>query len=95
MIKSNIHNITHINGILFTYLYTKKFCNRHDFVNHSVELCFALLVNLFRRNEDLIRKIDCERGRRERTRSSFYMHVWNRLQRIKSVKMVVETSDKN
>ena len=95
MIKSNIHNITHINGILFTDLHTKKFCNRYDFVNHSVEVCFALLVNLFIRNEDLIRIFNCKRGRRERTKSSFYMHAWNRLQRIKSVKIVVETSDKN
>ena len=29
------------------------------------------------------------------TKSSFYMHIWNRLQRIKSIKMVVETSDKD
>ena len=78
-----------MNGILFTDLHTKKFCNRYDFVNHSVEVCFALLVNLFRRNEDLIRIFNCEPGRRERTRSSFYMHVWNPLQRIKSVKIVV------
>ena len=49
----------------------------------------------FRMNEDLIRIINCERGRRERTRSSFYMHIWNSLQRIKSLKMVVDTSDKN
>ena len=64
-------------------------------MNSSVEECFTMLVNLFRRNEDLIRIINCERGRRERTRSPFYMHVWNPLQRIKSVKIVVETSDKN
>merc|ERR1719154_660041 len=95
MIKSNILNITHINGILFTNMCTKKFCNRHDFMNHSVEVCFALLVNLYRRNEDLLRIINCERGHQERTRSSFYMYVWNSLQRIKSVKVVVETLNKN
>ena len=39
------------------------------------------LVNLFRRNKDLIRIFNCERGRRERTRSSFYMHVWNPLKK--------------
>ena len=60
-----------------------------------MKYCIAFLVNLFRINEDLIRIINCERGRRERTNSSFYKHTWNRLQRIKSVKMVVETSDKN
>ena len=60
-----------------------------------MKYCLAFLVIIFRLNEDLIRIIDCERGRRERPRSSFYVHVWNRLQRIKSVKMVAETSDKN
>ena len=64
-------------------------------MKNLVKYCFAFLVNLFRVNEDLIRIINCERGRRERTRSSFYMHTWNRLQCIKSVKMVVETSDEN
>ena len=56
-----------------------------------------LLFNLSRVNEDLNRIINCERGRREQTRSSFYiyMHIWNRLLRIKSVKLDVETSDKN
>ena len=58
MIMSNIHNRTPKNGILFTDLCTKHFCNRHDFMNHSVEICFATLVNLFRRNEDLIRIIN-------------------------------------
>ena len=88
MIKSNIHNKMHINGILFTDLCTKKICNRHDFMNHSVEVCFAVLINIFRINEDLIIAS-------ERMSSSFYKHVWNRLQRIKSFKMVVESSDKN
>ena len=62
-------------------------------------LSFLILAfsSLFRINEDLIRIINCERGRRRRPRwaprRSFYMH--NRQQLIKSLKMVVETSDKN
>ena len=60
MIKSNIHNGTLKNGILFTYLCTEDFCNRHDFMIHSVEVYFTVLVNLFRKNEDLIRIINYE-----------------------------------
>ena len=93
MMISNIHNRTPKCGILFTDLCTKSFFNWHDFMKDLVVdllLCFAILVNLFRINEDLIRIINCERRR-----SSFYMYIWNRLQRMKSLKMVVETWHKN
>ena len=60
MRKNNIHNRKLKNGILFTDLCTKDFCNRHDFMKHSVEVYFTVLVSLFRRNEDLIRIINYE-----------------------------------
>ena len=44
--------------------------NRHDFPNHSVEVCFAMLVNLLRRNEDLIRIINCELSQARSTKAS-------------------------
>ena len=64
-------------------------------MKNLVEILFCFFGNLFKVNEDLIRIINGERGHRERTRSSFYMHIWNRLQRIKSLKIVVESFDKN
>ena len=57
--KSNIHNRILKNGIIFTDLCTKKFCNKHDFMNHSIEVYFTVLV-FFRRYEDLIRMINYE-----------------------------------
>ena len=87
MIISNIHR-TPKNGILFTDVCTKYFFNRQDFMNHSVEVCFAILVNLFRSNEDLIRIINCElsqvrppnassRSAREVPSASIYCIVYN------------------
>ena len=60
IIKSNIHNKKLKNGILFTDLCTKNFCNRHNYIKHSVEVCFTVLVSLLRRNEDLIKIINYE-----------------------------------
>ena len=61
---SNIHNRTPKSCILFTDFCIKYLFNWHDFMNHSVVVCIAILINLFRINEELIRIINCEPGRR-------------------------------
>ena len=42
MVMSKINKRMIKNGILFKDLCTKEFCIIHDFMNHSVEVCFAL-----------------------------------------------------
>ena len=84
--------------MLFTHICSRNFYNKHNFL----KCCFALIIYVHqlyvRKKLNLsIDYSDNERGRRRRLwgaqRRSFYMH--NRQQRIKSLRMVVQTSGKN
>ena len=86
------YNKMHRTGILFTIISKVNLFNKHDIFKS----CFTTIICEQILNQSVNRS-DCERRRRrhprEAQRSSLYMH--NRQQRIKSLKMVVETSNKN
>ena len=84
------HNRTPKSGILFTDICPGDFFNKHNFLKS----CLTTIICKQKLNQN-INWSDGKRGRgrHSKKKSSFYMH--NRKQRIKSLKMVVETSDKN